>query len=56
MIRRSSTHLGRNIAGSVGSYLPDVITEIWEPTRNFAQLKLPSAGIKSLVALSRYIE
>ncbi|EIE89305.1 hypothetical protein RO3G_14016 [Rhizopus delemar RA 99-880] len=52
MIRRSSTHLGRNIAGSVGSYLPDVITEIWEPTRNFAQLKLPSAGIKSLVALS----
>lgn len=47
-------HLGRNIAGSVGSYLPDVITEIWEPTRDFAQLKLPSAGIRSLVALSRY--
>ncbi|KAG1239784.1 hypothetical protein G6F68_018296 [Rhizopus microsporus] len=52
MLRRSSMHLGRNIAGSVGSYLPDVITEIWEPTRDFAQLKLPSAGIRSLVALS----
>ncbi|KAG1451009.1 hypothetical protein G6F56_008198 [Rhizopus delemar] len=52
ILRRSSMHLGRNIAGSVGSYLPDVITEIWEPTRDFAQLKLPSAGIRSLVALS----
>ncbi|KAG1191416.1 hypothetical protein G6F36_002355 [Rhizopus arrhizus] len=48
MIRRSSMHL----AGSVGSYFRDVITEIWEPTRDFAQFKLPSAGIKSLVALS----
>lgn len=47
-------HLGRNIAGSVGSYLPDVLTEIWEPTRDFASLKLPSAGVRSLVALSRY--
>ncbi|CEI96330.1 Putative Autophagy-related protein 18 [Rhizopus microsporus] len=52
MLRRSSMHLGRNLAGSVGSYLPDVITEMWEPTRDFAQLKLPSAGIRSLVALS----
>lgn len=52
MIRRSSMHL----AGSVGSYFRDVITEIWEPTRDFAQFKLPSAGIKSLVALSRYTE
>ncbi|KAK4514134.1 uncharacterized protein ATC70_006143 [Mucor velutinosus] len=52
MLRRSSMHLGRNIAGSVGSYLPDVLTEIWEPTRDFASLKLPSAGVRSLVALS----
>lgn len=48
-------HLGRNIAGSVGSYLPDVLTEIWEPTRDFAWLKLPSAGVRSLVALSRLV-
>ncbi|KAI8642941.1 WD40-repeat-containing domain protein [Parasitella parasitica] len=52
MLRRSSMHLGRNIAGSVGSYLPDVLTEILEPTRDFASLKLPSAGVRSLVALS----
>ncbi|KAI9492111.1 WD40-repeat-containing domain protein [Zychaea mexicana] len=48
MLRRSSQHLGRNI----GSYLPGMITEMWEPSRDFASLKLPSAGVQSLVALS----
>ncbi|KAG2181911.1 hypothetical protein INT43_006836 [Umbelopsis isabellina] len=52
MLRRSSMHLGRNIAGSVGSYLPDALTEIWEPARDFASLKLPAAGVQSIVALS----
>ncbi|KAF7724498.1 autophagy protein [Apophysomyces ossiformis] len=52
MLRRSSLHIGRNIAGSVGSYLPEMITEMWEPSRNFASLKLPSSGVRSLVALS----
>ncbi|KAI7869749.1 WD40-repeat-containing domain protein [Spinellus fusiger] len=52
MLRRSSLHFGRNIAGSVGSYLPEMITEMWEPSRDFASLKLPSAGVRSLVALS----
>lgn len=49
MLKRSSQHLGR----SVGSYLPGMITEMWEPARDFAFLKLPSAGVRSLVALSR---
>ncbi|CDS12351.1 hypothetical protein LRAMOSA04546 [Lichtheimia ramosa] len=48
MLKRSSQHLGR----SVGSYLPGMITEMWEPARDFAFLKLPSAGVRSLVALS----
>ncbi|KAI7861001.1 WD40-repeat-containing domain protein [Circinella umbellata] len=48
MLKRSSQHLGRNI----GSYLPGMITEMWEPSRDFASLKLPSAGVHSLVALS----
>ncbi|ORZ07808.1 WD40-repeat-containing domain protein [Absidia repens] len=53
MLRRSSLHFGRNIAGSVGSYLPEMLTEIWEPARDFASLKLPSgSGAQSLVALS----
>ncbi|KAI9303007.1 hypothetical protein BJ944DRAFT_109516 [Cunninghamella echinulata] len=52
MLRRSSLHFGRNIAGSVGSYLPEMLTEMWEPARDFASLKLPSVGVRSLVAVS----
>jgi autophagy-related protein 18 len=51
-IRRSSLHIGRTVAGSVGNYLPDALTEMWEPTRDFAYLKLPSSGVQSVVALS----
>ncbi|CAO3620818.1 unnamed protein product [Cunninghamella echinulata] len=53
ILRRSSLHFGRNIAGSVGSYLPEMLTEMWEPARDFASLKLPSVGVRSLVAVSR---
>ncbi|KAF9198601.1 autophagy protein, partial [Haplosporangium sp. Z 27] len=51
-IRRQSMHFGRNLAGSVGSYLPGAITEIFEPSRDFAYLKLPSPGVQSVIALS----
>ncbi|CAG8559757.1 4617_t:CDS:2 [Paraglomus brasilianum] len=54
-IRRSSLHLGRTVAGSVGNYLPDALTEMWEPTRDFAYLKLPTSGVQSVVALSNNI-
>jgi hypothetical protein len=52
-IRRQSLHLGRTVAGSVGNYLPDALTEMWEPTRDFAYLKLPNSGVQSVVALSK---
>ncbi|KAI9599540.1 WD40-repeat-containing domain protein [Syncephalis fuscata] len=50
MLRASSIKkaVGKNMAG----YLPDVLTEMWEPARDFAHLKLKSAGVQSLVALS----
>lgn len=49
--RRSSfQHIGR----SMGSFLPDRLTDMWEPSRHFASLKLPNVGVRSLVALSRY--
>lgn len=51
-IRRKSFGLTRNIAGSVGGYLPNTLTELWEPSRDFAFLKLPTAGAKCIVALS----
>ncbi|KAF9289013.1 autophagy protein [Mortierella alpina] len=52
IIRRQSMNIGKNLAGSVGSYLPGAITEMFEPSRDFAHLKLPSAGVQSVIALS----
>ncbi|KAI5481845.1 WD repeat domain phosphoinositide-interacting protein [Pseudohyphozyma bogoriensis] len=50
--RRKSIHLGRNLAGSVGGFLPGAVTGMWDPQRDFAFLKLPTAGVRSVVALS----
>ncbi|KAJ1982824.1 autophagy protein [Dimargaris verticillata] len=54
VFRRSSLQsiVSSRLVGNVGSYLPEALTEIWEPSRDFAFLKLPSTGIQSLVALS----
>lgn len=52
-LRRKSTQLTRNLAGSVGGYLPNTLTEMWDPQRDFAFLKLPTSGVRSVVALSR---
>lgn len=50
MLRRSSQIMGRSVAGVVGSYLPNTVTEMWEPLRDFAYIKIPKA---SNVGLSR---
>ncbi|KAI5806733.1 WD40-repeat-containing domain protein [Peziza echinospora] len=52
MLRRGSQSFSRTMVGAVGGYLPNTITEMWEPARDFAFVKLPSAGVKSVVALS----
>jgi autophagy-related protein 18 len=52
MFRRSSQSLGKTMVGAVGGYLPSAVTEMWEPARHFASVKLPESGIKSVVALS----
>ncbi|CAK7229084.1 autophagy protein [Sporothrix bragantina] len=44
MLRRSSQIMGRSVAGVVGSYLPQTVTEIWEPLRDFAFIKIPRTG------------
>ena len=41
MLRRSSQIVGRSVAGAVGSYLPQSVTEMWEPERDFASIKIP---------------
>lgn len=46
MLRRSSQLMGRGMAGVVSSYLPQSVTEMWEPTRDFAFIKIPkSSGV-----------
>ena len=59
MIRRTSQSVGMNLAAKVGGYLPKGVTEIWEPQRDFAWVKVPrSAGatatgpVRTVVAMS----
>lgn len=47
MLRRSSQIMGRGVAGVVGSYLPQSVTEMWEPLRDFAYIKIPKSAIPS---------
>ncbi|KAK4154464.1 WD40-repeat-containing domain protein [Chaetomidium leptoderma] len=44
MLRRSSQIVGRSVAGAVGSYLPQSVTEMWEPQRDFASIKIPKSN------------
>jgi len=52
MIRRRSLHLTKSISSSVGGYLPNTLTELWEPARDFAFLRLPTSGARCVVGLS----
>lgn len=61
MIRRTSQMMGKTAAGVVGGYLPHAVTEMWEPLRDFAFIRLPksmsgtnSSGgpLRSVVAMS----
>lgn len=52
MIRKQSQNLGRSFAGTFGSYLPNRVSEIWEPMRDFASLKIPTGLVRSVVAMS----
>lgn len=44
MLRRSSQIMGRSVAGVMGSYLPHTVTEMWEPLRDFAYIKIPKVS------------
>ncbi|KKZ63975.1 autophagy-like protein 18 [[Emmonsia] crescens] len=63
IIRRTSQNVGNSFAATVGGYLPKGVTEMWEPARDFAWIKLPktaghgspgsNAGpVRSVVAMS----
>eukprot|EP01113_Clastostelium_recurvatum_P037183 TRINITY_DN5405_c0_g1_i5.p1 TRINITY_DN5405_c0_g1~~TRINITY_DN5405_c0_g1_i5.p1 ORF type:complete len:417 (-),score=130.95 TRINITY_DN5405_c0_g1_i5:30-1280(-) len=38
--------------GLVASYLPEVLSQVWEPARDFAHIKLPSPGVPVLCAIT----
>ncbi|TFK84038.1 WD40 repeat-like protein [Polyporus arcularius HHB13444] len=51
-LRRKSLHLTKNLTSSVGGYLPNTLTEMWEPSRDFAFLRLPTSGARCIAALN----
>ena len=51
-LRRRSLQMGKTLTHSVGGYLPNTLTEMWEPSRDFAFLRLPTSGARCIVALS----
>ncbi|KAJ5246247.1 hypothetical protein N7468_001230 [Penicillium chermesinum] len=63
MIRRTSQNVGGAVAARMGGYLPKGVSEMWEPTRDFAWIKIPKASpgpgptsnsgpLRSVVAMS----
>ncbi|KAF8877835.1 WD40 repeat-like protein [Gymnopilus junonius] len=51
-LRRRSMQMTKSLTHSVGGYLPSTMKEMWEPSRDFASLRLPTSGARSIVALS----
>ncbi|CAF9903347.1 MAG: autophagy protein [Gomphillus americanus] len=62
MIRRTSQNVSSSLVSSVGAYLPSAVSEMWEPTRDFAWCKIPRnpasntatspPSLRSVVAMS----
>ncbi|BFZ58996.1 autophagy protein [Savitreella phatthalungensis] len=52
LIRRSSQSLGRSMAGTFAPFLPASVSDIWQPARHFASVKLDSKSEKTLTTLS----
>ena len=59
LLRRTSQHVGINLASTVGGYLPKGVAEMWEPARDFAWIRLPKSSsgaspgqLRSVVAMS----
>ncbi|KIK53769.1 hypothetical protein GYMLUDRAFT_49197 [Collybiopsis luxurians FD-317 M1] len=50
--KRRSLQVTKSLSHSVGGYLPNTLTEMWEPSRDFAFLRLPTSGARCVVALS----
>ncbi|KAJ5496822.1 hypothetical protein N7463_008809 [Penicillium fimorum] len=45
ILRRTSQNVGGAVAARVGGYLPKGVSEMWEPARDFAWIKLPRSNL-----------
>lgn len=63
MLRRTSQNVGGAVAARMGGYLPKGVSEMWEPARDFAWIRLPRSNqgqggnantgpLRSVVAMS----
>lgn len=56
MVRRTSQNVSTSLVSRAAGYLPSAVTEIWEPARDFAWVKIPKARngnpVKSVVAMA----
>ncbi|KAF1347948.1 WD repeat domain phosphoinositide-interacting protein 2 [Delphinella strobiligena] len=57
MVRRTSQNVSTSFVSRAAGYLPSAVTEIWEPARDFAWVKVPKARngntVKSVVAMAQ---
>ncbi|KAJ1943720.1 autophagy protein, partial [Linderina macrospora] len=53
MLRRASWKglVSSKLVGKAAQLMPDMLSEMWEPSRDFAFLKLPKANIQSIAAM-----
>lgn len=56
LMRRTSQNVSSTFVSRAAGYLPSAVTEIWEPARDFAWVKVPKARsgqpVKSVVAMA----
>lgn len=55
-MRRTSQNFSSGLVARAAGYLPSAVTEIWEPSRDFAWVKIPRSksgqAVKSVVAMA----
>jgi len=58
LMRRTSQTVSTTLVTRAAGYLPTSVTEIWEPQRDFAWMRIPRGGsgqpVKSVVAVANH--
>ena len=58
-MRRTSQNVSTSFVSRAAGYLPSSVTEMWEPQRDFAWMRIPRGGnglpVKSVVAMANNV-